>query len=144
MPSSGKIHHFTGLTNSFGSIYLSMKRRNLETSSILVFPFVSPDNASDNRFLLCRDFIRALWFYHLQQKELPLKKSFQNVNSILVPFDAGTQDCRLACVFILSTLALIRVVLALGLRTLLKGCFCQAGWHLVCLYGIDTVFALAS
>lgn len=63
---------------------------------------------------------------------------------VLVPFDAGRQDCRLACVFILSTLALIGVVLALGLRTLLKGCFCQAGWHLVCLYGIDTVFALAS
>lgn len=57
MPRSGKINFFTGLTVSFGSIYLSVERYNLEPNCILVFPFVSPDSTSDNRFLLFH------WFY---------------------------------------------------------------------------------
>ena len=119
IPSSGKISCFAGLTDSLGSIYLICEEMLFRNQQPLSFPFVSPDKTSDNRFLLCSDFIYTFWVYHLQQE------TFQSVNSILVPFDPDRQNCRQGCVFILSTLAPIGVEMAVGLRTLLKGFFAK-------------------
>lgn len=144
MPSSGGINCFAGLTDSVGSIYLSVKMRNLGTSRISVFPFVSPDNARENRFLPWQWFCKCPLVYQLPWKELSLKKSLQGANSnprVLRPQQTGLQTRVRLYSFALGSNG-SGVAMALG--TLLEGCFRQAGWHLVCLYCIETVFALAS
>ena len=138
MPSSGKSSCFIGLTDSLGSIYLSVKRCYLETSSLL--------------------------FFHWYHQTTQVTTDFSFAVILYIPFGFITWNRKLFRVLIqfLFPLTLtdriadkgvflyFRPWLQQGLRWQWawehhwKDFFCQAGWHFVCLYYTDAVFALAS